>query len=67
MIIDKEDILGCRFEEGSEKITCFNCMFHGNVGDGFIGIKGEDLLTTEIEATGKAYICDFCSEILNRI
>jgi len=65
MIINKEEVFGCRFEEkGSEKIMCFHCMFNG--GDGFIGIKENDLLTVEIEGTGKAYICDFCSGILNR-
>ena len=30
MIINKEDVLGCTFEEkGSEKTMCFNCMFNG--------------------------------------
>ena len=68
MIIRKDEVFGCRFEEkGSDKIMCFNCMFGGGPGEGFIGIKGEDLLTLEIEGRGKVYICDFCSNILNRV
>jgi len=66
MIIDKDEIIGCNFEEkGSLKIMCFDCMFNGY--GGFSGLKKENILTYDIEGTRNAYICDFCSKILNRM